>query len=208
MFLDTSNYKLSFDDFNFYYKKIKSSSDEYLLLDFRPEEEIYNGFIPKTISSDKGYFPRFVSKESKLLLIISSYYEDEVISNLLEQGYNNIIGYLDGGIDTWIENKQGLTLFSECSNPNICDSIIDCREPREWNYGVVKSNSINYIQLGKLHTNWDQLNKNITYGVVCKRGGRSLAATTYLMHKGLNVVNLSGGIRHLICGGFSLMKKC
>ena len=204
---DTLKYELEFDQFIKEYDNIKSNSDDVLLLDFRAEDEIYNGFIPKTISCDKGYFPRFVPKESKLLLVIPAYYEEEIIGFLKDNGYLNIIGYLKGGIDSWVKNKKALTLFPESSNPHYVDSIIDCREPREWNYGVVDCKSIKYIQLGNIPNKWNTLQKNITYGVLCKRGGRSLAATTYLMSKGIKVVNLSGGMRNLICGGFKLMKK-
>jgi hydroxyacylglutathione hydrolase len=205
--IDTSKYELQFEDFHNYYQKLSPVSDEYVLLDFRPDDEIYNGFIPNSIACDLRFFPKLIPKDSKLLLIISPYFEEDIITFLQSNGYDNIIGYLSGGIDTWIAEKKALTLFPETSNPDIVDSIIDCREPREWNYGVVKCNSITYMQLGKIPTNWGNLKRSLTYGVVCKRGGRSLAATTYLMSKGFNVVNLGGGIRNLICSGCKLVKK-
>ena len=206
---DYSKYELDIDQFNLIYKNkiINSNTDDFLLLDFRPEEEIYNGIIPKTIACDMKFFPKLISKSSNLLLIITPYYEEDVISFLKSNGYNNILGYLKDGIDTWIENKGSLTLLPETSNPEAVDTIIDCREPREWNYGVVKCDSIQYMTLGKIPQNWGKLNNNKTYGVVCKRGGRSLVATTYLMSKGVKVVNLNGGIRNLICNGFKLVKK-
>jgi hydroxyacylglutathione hydrolase len=206
--IDISTYELNFDEFYTNYQKLSPSSDEYVLLDFRPEEEIYNGFIPSSIACDIRFFPKLIPKESKLLLIITPYYEEDVISFLKFNGYDNIIGFLSGGIDKWIEQKKPLTLFPETQNPEIVDSIIDCREPREWNYGVVDCDSITYMQLGKIPKNWGNLKRSVTYGVVCKRGGRSLAATTYLMSKGFKVINLGGGIRNLICSGFKLVKKC
>lgn len=206
---DYLKYELDFEKFNFVYKNkiLNNNLDDILLLDFRHEDEIYNGIIPKSIVCDTKFFPKLIQKSSSILFIASPYYEEEVISFLKTNGYHNIIGYLKDGIDNWILNKGTLTLFQETSNPQAVDTIIDCREPREWNYGVVKCDSIQYMQLAKISQSWKKLSNNKTYGVVCKRGGRSLAATTYLMSKGVKVMNFEGGIRNLICNGFKLVKK-
>lgn len=205
--IDVSKYELDFEDFYEKYQKVNEKSDEYLILDFRPDDEVCNGFIPLSIICDMKFFPKLISKKSKLLLITSPYYEEDVISYLLSNGYKNIEGFLSGGINTWISNKKPLTLCPETQNPNIVDTVIDCREPREWNYGVLDCESIAFMQLSKLPDNYHKLKKSVTYGVICKRGGRSLLAASYMMSKGYNVVNLGGGLRSMVCNGMKLVKK-
>lgn len=201
-----SKYSLSFEDFMKYYKKSSEDKDsDIVLLDFREEEEFNKGFIQKSIFCDKNFFMKLVKPSSNLLLITQNGYEEDVVNLLLQNNYQNIIGFLDGGVDTWILNKQRLSIIHESSNPNSCDMIIDCREPREWNYGVI--NNSKFMQLGLIPSLYKTLDKNLTYGILCKRGGRSIVASTYLQAKGFKVVNISGGIRNLICGGVKLMKK-
>lgn len=202
-------YQLDFESFMCKYSELKDSEDCYFI-DFRGDEEISKGFIPGFIVCDSKYMTKFVPKQSKILFIASPEYEDDAILNLLNNGYYQIEGYLGGGIETWIKNGKQLALMKEISSSldQNFQTLIDCRDSREWNYGVLNFGSTAFIQLGNLPSDWKNLKKNITYGVVCKRGGRSLAAATYLMSKGLHVVNVEGGIRNQICGGLmKLVKK-
>lgn len=196
-YVNPSLYCLDYDEFRAFYNKISPNSDDIVLLDTRPDEETHSGIIPlSTIANSNFTLSKLISKKSQILLITEEGFEGDHIQRLISLGYKNIIGYLDGGIDTWISRKQMLSLPKYIEHPEAfhsLDSVIDCREQREWNYGVMKCNDIVLMQLDQIPRNLHKLNPSKSYGVYCKRGMRSLAVTSYLMFKGFNVTNIPGG---------------
>ncbi len=192
-----SLYCLDYSEFKTFYNKIRKDSDDIVILDTRPDEETNSGIIPHSIISNSNFcLGKLVSKKSQILLITEDGFEEDHIHRLISLGYKNVIGYLDGGIDTWIQRKQMLTLPKYLEHPETfqkLDSIIDCREQREWNYGVMKCNDIVLMQVDQIPKSCYSLDASKSYGVYCKRGMRSLAVTSYLMFKGFNVTNIPGG---------------
>ncbi len=72
--------------------------------------------------------------------------------------------------------------------------LIDVREPFE--HDICHIEQAQLIPLGDLDSELDSLDKNKTYIMQCKSGGRSARATQQLLDAGFsNVSNLAGGIR-------------
>ena len=69
--------------------------------------------------------------------------------------------------------------------------ILDVREDVEWAHGHIEGAA--HIPLGQIPARVDELPAQRTL-VVCKMGGRSAQAVAYLQAKGLDVVNLHGGM--------------
>ena len=69
--------------------------------------------------------------------------------------------------------------------------ILDVREDVEWAHGHIEG--AKHIPLGQIPARVDELPTQRTL-VVCKMGGRSAQAVAYLQAKGLDVVNLDGGM--------------
>jgi len=71
-------------------------------------------------------------------------------------------------------------------------NLIDVREVDEVELGHIPG--IIHIPLGLLEFRMHELNKNESYVVVCRSGGRSGSATQFLESQGFNVSNMVGGM--------------
>ena len=69
--------------------------------------------------------------------------------------------------------------------------VLDVREDVEWVHGHIEG--AQHIPLGQVPARVDELPAQRTL-VVCKVGGRSAQAVAFLQAKGLDVVNLDGGM--------------
>jgi rhodanese-related sulfurtransferase len=70
--------------------------------------------------------------------------------------------------------------------------IIDVREVSEVAEGKIPGAI--HIPLGLLEFRMNELDKNKTYVMVCRSGGRSSRATQFLEYNGYNVINMQGGM--------------
>jgi rhodanese-related sulfurtransferase len=71
-------------------------------------------------------------------------------------------------------------------------NIIDVREDEEVAMGKIPG--AKHIPLGQIPERIEELDKNEHYYMVCRSGGRSGNACQFLMQKGYNVTNMSGGM--------------
>lgn len=70
---------------------------------------------------------------------------------------------------------------------------IDVRQPEEWAEGTIPG--VQRIQLGELPAALDQLDKNKTYVIVCRSGGRSGRACQAMEQAGFKqLINFAGGM--------------
>lgn len=69
--------------------------------------------------------------------------------------------------------------------------VLDVREPQEWEAGHVEGSV--HIPLMQLGERYAELPAGQTL-VVCRSGHRSAQATAYLVHQGIDAVNLGGGL--------------
>ncbi len=70
--------------------------------------------------------------------------------------------------------------------------VLDVREPVEWAQGRI--DGALHIPLGELIERTAELPTESQVLVVCKVGGRSGQATGYLVQRGMDAVNLDGGM--------------
>ncbi|PKC51335.1 rhodanese-related sulfurtransferase, partial [Rhizophagus irregularis] len=68
-------------------------------------------------------------------------------------------------------------------------NLIDVREVDEVQAGHIPG--ITHIPLGLLEFRTHELDKNISYIMVCRSGGRSGQATQYLQSQGFDVTNMT-----------------
>lgn len=73
------------------------------------------------------------------------------------------------------------------------EPIIDVREPSEFAEGSVPG-ARNIPMIGLIMNAGDFLDKDETYYIMCRSGGRSSQTCSELESQGYNVVNLEGGI--------------
>jgi len=182
-----------------------------LVLDTRTADEFEKGFIPGStfIGLDGTYavwVGTLIDINTKLLIVASAGKENEAILRLARVGYENVIGYLEGGIDSWkkanfpIDTMKSVNPdeFAAAMNSSSHDAVLDVRRPGEWNNGHAQgAEHVCLSNFGK-PDGTDTVDKDKPYYVHCAGGYRSVIAISILKQRGYtNLVNVRGGWREL-----------
>ncbi len=90
--------------------------------------------------------------------------------------------------------------------------IIDIRTEPEWKETGLVENSIPitfFDEQGRYNAQAfvDELNKHVKkdreFALICRTGNRTVAVSEFLSKQGYKVINLKGGIKHLISKGYT-----
>ena len=173
------------------------------ILDVRSVEDFSSSHIPGSIFIGlDGRFAPWVGEiledvSKKLILVAPEGREKEAIIRLSRVGFDNVIGYLEGGINSWIKNggiiskvlNESASKFSTIDNNK---DILDVRSKNEHKNESLQ-NSIN-IPLIDLIKSIDKVSFEKTFYVHCKGGYRSMIAASILLANGIsNFLNIPGG---------------
>ena len=71
-------------------------------------------------------------------------------------------------------------------------TVLDVREPVEWQHGHVDGSV--HVPMTEVPDRVGELPADGQVLVVCKVGGRSARVVQYLVHRGIDAVNLDGGL--------------
>jgi len=183
-----------------------------LVLDTRSAGEFEKGFIPGSmfIGLDGTYavwVGTLIDINVKLVIVASAGREQEAILRLARVGYENVVGYLEGGIESW--RKAGLPTdtmnsvdpeeFVAAMNQPNHKAVIDVRRPGEWDNGHAEG--AQHLCLSKFNQPEKaaaEVDKDKPYYVHCAGGYRSVIAISILKQQGYtNLVNVRGGWRVL-----------
>ena len=173
------------------------------ILDVRSVEDFSSSHIPGSIFIGlDGRFAPWVGEiledvSKKLILIAPEGREKEAIIRLSRVGFDNVIGYLEGGINSWIKNGGSINkvLNESASKFSTTDNNKDILDVRSKNEHKSESllNSIN-IPLIDLSKSIDKVSFEKTFYVHCKGGYRSMIAASILLANGIsNFSNIPGG---------------
>lgn len=213
-FVDKSLIPLSVEEFEKYLE-----DDSVTVIDSRNMKQNPKSFITKTIriGLDITYAiwaGTLVNAKSKVALVCDLGKEEESISRLGRVGFTNIIGYLKGGIDSWIESQKQLAEVSICpavSSTNHAEDsdnfFLDIRKPAEISgTGTIKGSLT--IPLDKLEHNLEKIPHDRQIHVLCKTGARALVTGSILRKHGFknDIVVFEGGMDNLIKTGFHPIK--
>jgi rhodanese-related sulfurtransferase len=125
--------------------------------------------------------------------------EKEAILRLSRVGFDNVHGYLEGGIQNWIKSGKEISSVENVSafnfskhNSKQTKNILDVRSKSEHSTESLEK-SLN-IPLPELIYSIDKVNFTDRFYIHCKGGYRSMIAASLLLSKGvLNIVNIAGG---------------
>jgi len=174
-----------------------------LVLDVRPVAQFIQGFIPQSIFIGlDGQFAIWAASlieniQQKILLITPQGREHEAVTRLARVGYDNTIGYLEGGIQAWEDSLDTLKSVSVEELEQIAQqekemNIVDVRKPSEWQSGHLPK-ALHY-PLDFINENSSLLDKQLTYYVHCAGGYRSVIAISILRRNGYtNLIDIAGG---------------
>lgn len=186
-------------------------SEEALVIDTRDRTEFAKGFVPGSIYFGlDGDFAIWVGAlitdlMKPILFIADAGKEEEVVTRLARVGYDNSIGFLEGGLEAWkkageetdtVEEVNSIE-FAKMYGKNSKLELLDTRKGSEYNAQHVLG--AENFPLDIINRNMSQLNRDSKYYMYCGSGYRSLIAASILKSRGYeNVVNITGGWKELV----------
>jgi len=182
-----------------------ANETEAIVLDVRSEQEFVKGHIPRSIFIGlKGDFAPWVGAliadvKQTLLLVAPEGQEEEAVTRLSRVGFDQTIGYLKGGFETW--KKAGKEIDSLSSVPadklkkelsNKETAVFDVRKESEHNAEHLPQ-SVN-TPLGAINEHLSAFPDNKTFYLSCAAGYRSVITASILKSRGIhNLVDVGGG---------------
>jgi len=180
-----------------------------LIIDARNPNDFGDGYIPNSINiglEDKyaWWAGTLISISTPLLIIAPVGKEEESVRRLARIGYENVLGFLEGGFETYVKSGKPIETvdalepeeFAELitSGSHGAAQILDVRNPGEYANGHI--DGALFIPLGSLEERVGELDpsKEEEYLIHCGGGYRSMIAASILRrHKFENVTNVRGG---------------
>lgn len=180
-----------------------------LVLDTRHQREFVKGFIPGSvfIGLDGDFAPwvgaLITDLQQPILFIAEPGREQEVVDRLARVGYDNPIGYLEGGFDTWKHAGQEIDTMDELTPEALAKTfdgknlnLLDVRKVSEFNREHVLG--ARSFPLDFLNRNMQEVKPENHYYLYCGSGYRSVIAGSILKARGVQqVVNIPGGYNAL-----------
>ena len=184
-----------------------SLAPEALILDTRPATEFAQGFIPGSIFIGlEGQFAPWVGAlipdvKQEIILVTPDGKEEETVRRLARVGYDNVRGYLDGGIRAWDDalDSIGRVEASEVEQGlHTNELLIDVRKPGE--YESEHLVDVPSIPLDFINERMAEFPKDKELVLLCGGGYRSMIAASILKARGFE------GIKDVI-GGYAALAK-
>jgi rhodanese-related sulfurtransferase len=178
-----------------------------LILDTRDNNVFWKGFVPQSINIGiNGDFAPWVGAligdvKQTILLITELGQEEETVTRLTRVGFDNLLGHLKGGFDTWknagkeIDVVNRITAKQFANDVKIGESkVIDIRKESE--YSAEHIEEAFSRPLADIN-NWTKdLNPTEHFYLHCAGGYRSMMAASILLARGYrNFTEIEGGFK-------------
>ena len=176
-----------------------------VVLDVRHQDKFVVEHVPNSIFIGiEGGFAPWVGAlikdvEQPILLIVEDDAIEEAITRLSRVGFDNILGYLDGGLENWKkEGKEAESLESISADQFAAQvekdgrKIFDVRKPGEWDTEHLPD--AENTSLGELNNHLAEFPKEDRFYIHCAGGYRSVIAASILKSRGIhNMIDVKGG---------------
>ena len=190
--------------------------EDVIILDVRNQNEFRQGFIPGSIFIGlKGSFAPWVGSiikdvNTKLLLVCDRGLEEEAILRLSRVGFDNCLGYLDGGISSWTNSNNYDTIESISADDlsKIIErvSLIDVRKSGERSNGYLYNSK--HVSLDDFQDQINKIDKNNNNYIHCAGGYRSMIACSILKRNGYDsVIDVKGGFSSIRNSNFKIINN-
>ncbi len=180
-----------------------ANENQALLLDVRDKATFAEGFIPNSIFIGiDGSFAPWVGALVRdlmqpILLIAPVGREEEAVRRLARVGYDNTIGYLEGGFASWVAEGREVDRFDTIDLPTFearyqADSkmaILDVRKPGE--FAAEHIETAQSFPLDFINEKMSEVSPDKKYHLHCRSGYRSTVAASILKARGFeNVIDV------------------
>ena len=201
--LHQSNQPISAEDF----EGVAEDSGA-LILDTRNAADFHQGFIPNSINIGlKGDFAPWVGAmivdvHQPILLVSDPGTEEEVITRLSRVGFDHVLGYLEGGFESWKNSGKEIDTIHRISAQDFAakfsddSKVIDVRKESEYDAEHVENA---YRRPLEDINEWaNTLNNDEHFFIHCAGGYRSMIAASILNSRGIrNFTEIEGGFNKI-----------
>jgi hydroxyacylglutathione hydrolase len=198
--LKTGNNPLSPEEF-----EALANHESALVLDVRTQADFIKGHIPNSIFIGlNGQFAPWVGAlitdiKQPILLVVPEGKSEEAVTRLSRVGYDNTLGYLEGGLDSWkasgreIDTLESISAEEFEKRANASElNVLDVRKDGE--YKSMHLENAQHFALDYINNQMNQIDKDKTYYLHCAGGYRSVIAASILKARGYhNLVDIAGG---------------
>ena len=185
--------------------EVVAEGSDALILDTRSAGEFYKAFIPQSVNIGlTGDFAPWVGAlimdvKQPLLLVTETGREEEAVTRLSRVGFDNILGHLKGGFETWQKSGKESDSVNRISAETFADTVkigetkvIDVRKESEYaaeHIDEAYSKPLAYIN------EWIRdINPEEHFFLHCAGGYRSMMAASTLQARGYrNFSEVDGG---------------
>jgi len=191
-----------------------ANTEEALILDVRHQKDFAKGHIPGSIFIGiNGSFAPWVGAlipdiQQTILLVAPAGKEEETVTRLARVGYDNTLGYLEGGIAAWQKAGKEVDMVESISPANFAKqmqvepnrTVLDVRKPTEFlAHHLVNATN---LPLDYLNKNMDRIDRKAAYFIHCAGGYRSMIATSILKARGFhNLIDVQQGFKGIEANG-------
>jgi glyoxylase-like metal-dependent hydrolase (beta-lactamase superfamily II)/rhodanese-related sulfurtransferase len=185
-----------------------------LILDTRNPDDFEIGFVEDSLNIGlNGQYAVWVGTlidiKKPLVLVADPGKEAEAILRLARVGYENVVGYLKGGVSSWPEKLQTVKSIAAedmKEQMNAGADVLDVRKPGEWSSGHLEE--AKFYPLANMPSNLMGLDKSKTYVVHCGGGYRSMMAISLMRKLGFTkLINVYGGFGAMVNAGMKVVSE-
>jgi hydroxyacylglutathione hydrolase len=188
-----------------------------VVLDVRHGKKFASGHIPSSygirvdapLTTWAGWLIPFGSR-----IVLVSESTDQTVAatrQLIRIGYDDLAGYLEGGIESWAKAGYPVETIPSLSVKELRERLgevmlIDVRQHSEWSEGHIP-NAIHF-EAGRVA--WEELPfpHDKPLAIQCASGNRSMSVSSVLRKRGYdNVIQVEGGINKWKMHGLEIVKE-
>ena len=177
-----------------------------LILDVRPQSDFIKSHIPNSIFIGlNGGFAPWVGAvitdiKQPILLVVPEGKSEEAVTRLSRVGYDNTLGYLEGGLTTWeasgreIDTLESISAeaFANIYKEDNSINILDVRKDGEYSSSHLET--AQHFALDFINSQMGDVDRDNTYYIHCAGGYRSVIAASILKARGFNkLIDVAGG---------------
>ncbi|MDA9126546.1 MBL fold metallo-hydrolase [Flavobacteriaceae bacterium] len=188
-----------------------AKSEEALILDVRTQQDFVKNHISGAVFIGlNGRFAPWVGAlisdiNQPILLVVPEGKSEEAVTRLARVGYDNTLGYLEGGIQAWTASGKSTDQITSISAEEFSVKtkedklhVLDVRKDGEYNSMHLKMADLQHFALDYINHQMDQINAHKTYYIHCAGGYRSVIAASILKARGFHkIVDIAGGFAAL-----------
>jgi len=177
-----------------------------LILDVRPQSDFIKSHIPNSIfiGLNGGFAPwvgaLITDIKQPILLVVPEGKSEEAVTRLSRVGYDNTLGYLEGGLTAWEESGREIDTLKSISAESFANiykednsiNILDVRKDGEYSSSHLET--AQHFALDYINSQMEAVDRNNTYYIHCAGGYRSVIAASILKARGFDkLIDVAGG---------------